>query len=145
MFEPAACLSHPGLLPDRRQTGPDRWPGSVTGSPQRAPPVSTHFLLSAPLPEPHRSKPPARSTLLPAGATSCQTWGFFFFSQPSCLKGGFSPCCLPLFLMYAFVLKVNVKLWKNRLWKEIFHGVRIKGAFTCSRAARKCFPPSESC
>ena len=70
---------------------------------------------------------------------------FFFFLQPSCLKGGFSPCCLPLFLMYVFVLKVNIKLWKNRLWKEISHGVRIKGAFTCTRAAWKCFPPSESC
>lgn len=47
MSEP--CLSHPRLLPDRQQTGPDRWPSSVTGSPQRALPVSTHFLLSAPL------------------------------------------------------------------------------------------------
>lgn len=58
VFKPAACLLHPRQLPDRRQTGPDRWPASVTGWPQRALPVSSHFLLSAPLPEPRCLTPP---------------------------------------------------------------------------------------
>lgn len=48
-FEPHACSSQRRLLPDRQQTRFDRWPGSVTGSLQRTLPVSTHFLLSAPL------------------------------------------------------------------------------------------------
>lgn len=68
-FEPHACLSQRRLLPDRQQTWFDRWPGSVTGSLQRTVPVSTHFLLSAPLTRTPLLHTSAYPTHLPAGQT----------------------------------------------------------------------------
>lgn len=73
------CLSHPSRLPDSQQTGPDRWPSSVTGSPQRALPVSTHFLLSAPLTWTPPLLTSAYSTHFPAVGTSFQAWMLPFF------------------------------------------------------------------
>lgn len=96
-----ACL--PACLPacpvqvrlhDRRQTGPDRWPGGVTGSPQRAQPVSTHLVLAAPSPEPQSAAHPHAAGTHGAGITAYTVVEESFWTPHT-------------FLMYCIVLRIS--------------------------------------